>query len=232
MVVAYKVHQLSWKVFQRLRTVKWVSLVNLVADREVVPEVLQDRASADELATQLRPLLDAADPRTVHQREGLALVRERLGHAGASNRIVTMAGELLDSMRLKLSPRAARLIAGPAMTVLASSWRIEVHHEERWRRDISGPPSRTSTCSGTKRCSRCFGNTGGRALPSWSARLGMASIWLILPPRSATGHSMARAPGVALEPCWQRCESCAPAGLWPLHRMGPAGRGASSNPGS
>ena len=96
MVVAYKVHQLSWKVFQRLRTVKWVSLVNLVADGEVVPEILQDRASAGELAAQLRPLLDPADPQTIRQREGLALVRERLGQAGASSRIVTMAGELLD----------------------------------------------------------------------------------------------------------------------------------------
>ena len=95
MVVAYKVHQLSWKVFQRLRTVKWVSLVNLVADGEVVPEILQDRASAGELAAQLRPLLDPADPQTIRQREGLALVRERLGQAGASSRIVTMAGELL-----------------------------------------------------------------------------------------------------------------------------------------
>jgi len=93
--VAYKVHQLSWKVFQRLRTVKWVSLVNLVADREIVPEILQDRASAHELAAQLRPLLDPADPRTVRQREGLALVRERLGDPGASNRIVALAGELL-----------------------------------------------------------------------------------------------------------------------------------------
>ena len=96
MVVAYKVHQLSWAVFQRVRTVRWVSLVNLVADREIVPEVLQDRASAAELAAQLRPLLDPAHPRTSAQREGLELVRERLGQPGASTRVVALAGELLD----------------------------------------------------------------------------------------------------------------------------------------
>jgi lipid-A-disaccharide synthase len=95
MVVAYKVHELSWRVFQRLRTVKWVSLVNLVANGEIVPEVLQDRASAAELARQVRPLLDPASPITIAQKQGLSVVRERLGEAGASTRVVDLAGELL-----------------------------------------------------------------------------------------------------------------------------------------
>jgi lipid-A-disaccharide synthase len=96
MVVAYRVHPLSWAVFQRVRTVRWVSLVNLVADREIVPELLQERATAAELTAALRPLLNPADPRTVAQRNGLAMVRERLGQPGASTRVVAMAGELLD----------------------------------------------------------------------------------------------------------------------------------------
>jgi lipid-A-disaccharide synthase len=95
MVVAYKVHPVTWHMFQRLRTVEWVSLVNLVAEREVVPEMLQDRAEAGPLAEALRPLLDPSDPRTVAQREGLALVRQRLGDAGAATRVVGLVDELL-----------------------------------------------------------------------------------------------------------------------------------------
>jgi lipid-A-disaccharide synthase len=95
MVVAYKVHPVSWAVFQRLRTVRWVSLVNLVAGREVVPEMLQDRATADDLVTAVRPILNPTDPLTLAQREGLALVRERLGKPGAATRVVAMAAELL-----------------------------------------------------------------------------------------------------------------------------------------
>jgi len=95
MVVAYKVHPLTFLMFQRLRTVRWVSLVNLVAEREVVPEMLQHRAEAGSLADALRPLLDPRDPRTVAQREGLALVRERLGAPGATTRVVALADELL-----------------------------------------------------------------------------------------------------------------------------------------
>jgi lipid-A-disaccharide synthase len=95
MVVAYKVHPLTWLMFQRVRTVEWVSLVNLVAEREVVPEMLQDRAEAGLLASALRPLLDPSDPRTIAQREGLALVRQRLGSPGATTRVVALADELL-----------------------------------------------------------------------------------------------------------------------------------------
>ena len=36
-------------------------------------------------------------------------------------------------MRLKVSPAVARAMSGPAVRMLASSWRIQVVHEERWR---------------------------------------------------------------------------------------------------
>ena len=96
MVVAYKVHPLTWAMFQRVRTVRWVSLVNLVAGREVVPEILQDQATPTQLANAVRPLLKPTDPGTLAQREGLALVRERLGQAGATTRVVALASELLE----------------------------------------------------------------------------------------------------------------------------------------
>ncbi len=95
MVVAYKVHPVTYLLFQRLRTVRWVSLVNLVAEREVVPELLQERAEAPALVEAARPLLDPSDPRTLAQREGLALVRNRLGLPGATDRVVALADELL-----------------------------------------------------------------------------------------------------------------------------------------
>src|SRR6185369_15283923 len=69
MVVAYKVHPVTWRLFRRLSTVRWVSLVNLVAEREVVPELLQHAATAEALTAALAPLLDPQDARTAAQRE-------------------------------------------------------------------------------------------------------------------------------------------------------------------
>lgn len=95
MVVAYRVHPITYALSRGLLTVPWVSLVNLVAGQAVVPELLQGQATPDRLAAEARPLLDAASPAARAQREGLSLVRARLGTPGAAARVAAMAAELL-----------------------------------------------------------------------------------------------------------------------------------------
>ncbi len=95
MVVAYKVHPLTYEISRRLITVPRVSLVNLVAGRDVVPELLQHDVTATRLAEAVRPLLDPAGAAAMEQRQGLALVRERLGTPGAAGRVAEIAAGLL-----------------------------------------------------------------------------------------------------------------------------------------
>ena len=95
MVVAYRVHRLTGWFARRVMRVRWISLVNLIADSPVVEELVQDQVTADRLARAVRPLLDRADPATQAQRAGLARVRELLGTSGAADRVAAMAGALI-----------------------------------------------------------------------------------------------------------------------------------------
>ena len=95
MVITYKVHPISSYIAFRLLRVPWVGLVNLVAGYEVAPEYLQRRATADALSAGVLPLLDANHQTTRRQREGLRLVRDRLGAPGAADRVAELAAGLI-----------------------------------------------------------------------------------------------------------------------------------------
>ncbi len=96
MVITYRLHPVSSFIAFRVLRVPWVGLVNLVAGYAVAPELLQRRATPAALADAVLPLLDAGHVATMRQREGLALVRERLGSPGAADRVAAIAAELLE----------------------------------------------------------------------------------------------------------------------------------------
>ncbi|MHB9798839.1 lipid-A-disaccharide synthase [Pseudomonas sp. MT3] len=58
MVVAYKVAPMTYRILKRLVKSPYISLPNLLAGRLLVPELIQDAATPEALASTLLPLLD------------------------------------------------------------------------------------------------------------------------------------------------------------------------------
>lgn len=65
MVVTYKVAPLTWWLGKLLLKTLWVSLPNLLAQRDLVPERLQQAATAEQLTQDLQQLLN--DPQAAEQ---------------------------------------------------------------------------------------------------------------------------------------------------------------------
>jgi len=85
MVLVYKTTLPTYWIARCLIRVKWIGLVNLVAGRTIVPELIQDEATAERLWQEARRLLT---DRQAYQdmKDGLRQVRESLGEPGASHR--------------------------------------------------------------------------------------------------------------------------------------------------
>jgi len=58
MVIAYRMHALSWQIMRRKRLQPWVGLPNILCSGFVVPELLQDEATPQALAREVLRWLD------------------------------------------------------------------------------------------------------------------------------------------------------------------------------
>jgi len=85
LVVVYRTSRSSFAIGSALVRVPWISLVNIVAQEAVVPELLQDRLTPEALRREGEILLDDGERRRTMVR-GLERVARELGPPGASDR--------------------------------------------------------------------------------------------------------------------------------------------------
>ncbi len=94
MVVLYRVSPLTYFAGKHLINVKCVSLVNIIAGRVIVPELLQDDMNPQRIASEMLSIIEDPD-RAAQIRAGLKEVRTKLGQPGASERAARIACGLL-----------------------------------------------------------------------------------------------------------------------------------------
>jgi lipid-A-disaccharide synthase len=95
MVIVYRLSPLTWVLGRLLvRGVTHVGMPNIVAGREVVPELLQRDVVGPKIAATARGILeDRARGEAI--RAGLREVRQRLGRGGAAGRAAAIAAEMM-----------------------------------------------------------------------------------------------------------------------------------------
>ena len=99
MLVAYRLSPLTHFLGHRFIKVKYASLTNLIVNSEIVPELLQDQAEAENIVRELTSLLPGGKKRD-RMLAGLSRVRARLGEGGASKRAAALALETISRSNL------------------------------------------------------------------------------------------------------------------------------------
>jgi lipid-A-disaccharide synthase len=90
MVVVYHASRVNFFLARLLVRVPYISLVNLVAENRVVPELIQKEASPERIAREVLNLLNDPEERS-RQCAALRTVYQRLGQPGASRRVAQAA---------------------------------------------------------------------------------------------------------------------------------------------
>ncbi|MBI5585968.1 MAG: hypothetical protein HY892_19325 [Deltaproteobacteria bacterium] len=94
-IIVYKVSPINYWIAKRLIKVPYIGLVNWVAGKKIVSELIQDQANPEALAAEARRLLSDDDRRAALLEE-LARVRQKIGGPGASQRVARIALEMIN----------------------------------------------------------------------------------------------------------------------------------------
>ncbi|UCH23407.1 MAG: lipid-A-disaccharide synthase [Deltaproteobacteria bacterium] len=93
-IIVYKISPLSSLIGKMLVKVNHIGLVNLIAGKEIAPELVQDKATAENITNSVLQLLEN-DSTLEKQRREMLRVKELLGGSGASIRVAEIATNML-----------------------------------------------------------------------------------------------------------------------------------------
>ncbi len=94
MVVVYKVSASSYAIGRRFVRVDHIGLVNIIAGRTIVPELIQEDANPERIASEVRELI-VRRGKAREMKAALAETRGKLGTPGASQRTARIACDML-----------------------------------------------------------------------------------------------------------------------------------------
>ena len=95
-VVCYKMSYINWILFNFFGEVKYISIVNLIANKRIIPELIQHKMNPDNLTKKILPYLDIKSNKRKATIKKYKKLRKKLGSIGVFDRIanIIVNGEL------------------------------------------------------------------------------------------------------------------------------------------
>lgn len=94
MVIVYKVSPVSYRLGRALIRVNHIGLANLISEKQIVPELIQEAATGKNIAETVRQMLTSPSE-LAECRKALLELRHKLGGPGASRRVADIAAHML-----------------------------------------------------------------------------------------------------------------------------------------
>jgi lipid-A-disaccharide synthase len=94
MVVIYRVSPITAGILRHMIRTPFIGMVNLIAGRQVAPELIQDAFTPQAVEAELRRLLES-DKACAEAKTGLAEVRAKMGPGGAIERAADIFAGML-----------------------------------------------------------------------------------------------------------------------------------------
>lgn len=94
MIIIYKISPISYFIGKIAVSVENIGLVNIIAGKTIVPELIQQKASGEHIAAAALAILQD-DRKKQEMIDSLALIREKLGSPGAALRAAKLACDMI-----------------------------------------------------------------------------------------------------------------------------------------
>ena len=95
LVVIYRIAPLSYRIMSKMIKVEHIALCNIVAGQRMVPELIQNDATPENIQRELETLLKN-NTQSEEQRAEMGKIREKLGGGGGADKIARLTLEMLN----------------------------------------------------------------------------------------------------------------------------------------
>ena len=89
-VVCYKMSYINWILFNFFGKVKYISIVNLIANKRIIPELIQHKMSPENLTKKILPYLDITSKKRQATIKKYKKLRKNLGSPGVFDRVANI----------------------------------------------------------------------------------------------------------------------------------------------